>query len=122
VQVKKYFFGILYLFLDFLNGICILCFSNPLFVKSLSEFIALPLEQQFDYLWNNCQRIASREEGKILISLYYGQGLLVEVWFSQYGDLIRISPYTNYRSLYKEGMDFMPIAGGFSSEKYVGSH
>ncbi|MES2730540.1 MAG: hypothetical protein V4714_02285 [Bacteroidota bacterium] len=81
-------------------------------MKTLHEFLALPLEQQFDYLWNNCQRLASREEeeGQRLVSLYYGHGLLVEVCFDQHGDVIRICPYTNYRTLYKEGLVFEPVA------------
>ena len=69
-------------------------------MQTLPEFLALPLEQQFDYLWNNCQRLASREEedGKCLVGLYCGEDLLVEVWFDRQWNVVRICPFTRYRS------------------------
>ena len=68
-------------------------------MKTLPEFLALPLEQQFDYLWNNCQRLALREEEDgFLVGLYYGGNLLVEVWFDHQWNVVRILPFTGYRS------------------------
>jgi hypothetical protein len=66
-------------------------------MRTLPEFLALTIEEQFDYVWNYCTHLASREEEKLIVHLYSGKGLIVEVWFNEYWDVIRIHPFTKYR-------------------------
>ena len=66
-------------------------------MKTLPDFLALTIEEQFDYLWNHCTHLASREEEKLIIHLYAGKGLIAEVWLTECWDVVRIRPFTNYR-------------------------
>ena len=66
-------------------------------MKTLPEFLALTIEEQFDYVWNYCTHLASREEEKLIVYLYSGKGLIVEIWFNEQWDIVRIRPFTQYR-------------------------
>lgn len=88
----------MYLLLDIITNFCILCYSNIFpAMKTLPEFLSLTIEEQFDYVWNYCTHLASCEEEKFIVHLYSGKGLIVEVWFNECWDVVRIRPFTKYR-------------------------
>ena len=67
-------------------------------MKTLYEFLALTTEEQFDYTWNCCKLLASRrEEEKLLVNLYYGGGLFIEIWLDEQWNVVRIRPFTKYK-------------------------